>query len=93
MPQDDEDTSGVNESLEHGEDAVVAYLNAAEVLRPRVGALDFPASLGYNVCIVIDVVSGEIPAPAKISLEKLVCRQTRYHPGHGQRFPEIGFAR
>jgi hypothetical protein len=33
----------MEKSLEYGEDTVVAHLDAAEVLQPRVGALDFPA--------------------------------------------------
>ena len=33
----------MEEALKHGEDAVVADLDAAEVLQPGVGALDFPA--------------------------------------------------
>jgi len=33
----------MEESLKHGEDAVVAHLDASEVLQPGVGALDFPA--------------------------------------------------
>ncbi len=33
----------MEEALKHSEDAVVTHLNAAEVLQPGVGALDFPA--------------------------------------------------
>ena len=33
----------MEESLKHCGDAVVAHLDAAEVLQPGVGALDFPA--------------------------------------------------
>ena len=43
MPQGDEKAGAVEEALKHGEDAVVAHLDAAEVLQPGVGALDFPA--------------------------------------------------
>src|ERR1019366_9263881 len=43
MPQRDEDASKMKGSLEYGEDAVVAHLEAAEILQPGVGALDFPA--------------------------------------------------
>ena len=43
MPQGDEETGAVEEALKHGKDAVVAHLDAAEVLQPGVGALDFPA--------------------------------------------------
>src|SRR5271170_1091068 len=43
MPQGDEEASEVEKSLKDGQDAVVAYLNAAEVLQPGVGSFDFPA--------------------------------------------------
>ena len=43
MPQGDEETGEVEESLKHCEDAVVADLDAAEVLQPGVGTHDFPA--------------------------------------------------
>jgi hypothetical protein len=43
MPQGDEETCEVEKALKHCEDAVVADLDATEVLQPGVGALDFPA--------------------------------------------------
>jgi hypothetical protein len=41
----DEEAGAVEEALKDSEDAVVADLDAAEVLQPCVGALDFPAAL------------------------------------------------
>ena len=43
MPQGDEEASEVKEALKDGEDAVVAHLDAAEVLQPCVSTFDFPA--------------------------------------------------
>src|SRR5271170_6202470 len=43
MPQGDEEAGAVEEALKDGEYAVVANLDAAEVLQPCVGAFDFPA--------------------------------------------------
>src|ERR1035441_2847363 len=43
MPQGDEETGAVEESLKDGEDAVVADLDAAKVLQPCVGSFNFPA--------------------------------------------------
>jgi hypothetical protein len=43
MPQRDEEASEVEESLKYVKAAVVADLDAAEILQPGVGALDFPA--------------------------------------------------
>ena len=33
----------MEEALIHGQDAVIAHLDATKVLQPSVGALDFPA--------------------------------------------------
>ena len=43
MPQGDDEASTVKEALVHAQDAVIAYLDTAEVLQPSIGALDFPA--------------------------------------------------
>jgi hypothetical protein len=43
MPQGDEEAGKVEEALRDGNQAVVADLDAAEVLQPGVGAFDFPA--------------------------------------------------
>ncbi len=43
MPQGDEDAGVVEEALKESKEAVVADLDAAEVLQPSVGAFDFPA--------------------------------------------------
>jgi hypothetical protein len=43
MPQGDDQTSAMKEALKHGKNAVIAHLDAAEVLQPGVGAFDFPA--------------------------------------------------
>jgi hypothetical protein len=43
MPQGDEEAGEVEEALKEGDQAVVADLDAAEVLQPGVGAFDFPA--------------------------------------------------
>jgi hypothetical protein len=44
MPQRDEEAGEVEEALKDSENAVVADLDAAEVLQPSVSALDFPAA-------------------------------------------------
>ncbi len=43
MPQGDEEAGEVEESLKDSNQAVVADLDASEVLQPGVGAFDFPA--------------------------------------------------
>src|ERR1035437_2238868 len=43
MPQGDDEASTMKEALIHAQDAVIAYLDTAEVLQPSIGALDFPA--------------------------------------------------
>ena len=43
MPQGDEEAGEVEEAVKDSEDAIVADLDASEVLQPCVGAFDFPA--------------------------------------------------
>src|SRR5215469_17342965 len=43
MPQRDDEASEMEKALKHGKDAVVANLDAAEVLEPGIGSLYFPA--------------------------------------------------
>src|SRR6266700_1650112 len=44
MPQCDEEAGKLDEALKDGEYAVVSDLDAAKVLQPGIGALDFPPS-------------------------------------------------
>src|ERR1700738_4244890 len=44
MPQGDEEAGEMEEAPKDREDAVVSDLDAAKVLQPGIGALDFPAS-------------------------------------------------
>ena len=43
MPQGDEEGGEVEGALKDGNQAVVADLDASEILQPGVGAFDFPA--------------------------------------------------
>ena len=51
----------MKEALKHGEDAVVAHLDAAEVLQPGVGALDFPAfSVATQLSFVLESAVADV---------------------------------
>jgi hypothetical protein len=61
MPQGDEEAGEVEEALKHREDAVVADLDAAEVLQPGIGALDFPAlSIAAKLAFVLESAIADV---------------------------------
>ena len=51
----------MEESLKDGKDAVIAHLDAAEVLQPGVGALDFPAlAVSAQLAFVLEAAVAEL---------------------------------
>jgi hypothetical protein len=51
----------MEESLKYGEDAVVADLDAAEILQPGVGGLDFPAlSVASQLAFVLEAAVADV---------------------------------
>jgi len=63
MPQGDDKASAMKEALEHTEDAVITDLDTTKVLKPCVGALDFPASsITAQLAFVLERPAN--PAPA-----------------------------
>jgi hypothetical protein len=51
----------VEKSLEYGEDAVIAHLDAAEVLQPGVGAFDFPAlAIASQLAFVLEATVANV---------------------------------
>jgi hypothetical protein len=61
MPQGDEEASEVEESLKYVKDAAVADLDAAEVLQPGVGALDFPAlAVSAQLAFILETAVADV---------------------------------
>src|ERR1700675_735565 len=63
MPQGDEEAGEMEEALKDGEYAVVSDLDAAKVLQPGIGALDFPASpITSQLAFVLEAAVADVAA-------------------------------
>ena len=66
----------MEEALKDGEYAVVSYLDAAKVLQPGIGALDFPASLiASQLAFVLEAAVANVTA-----IRSNQFRPVRHHP-------------
>ena len=62
----------MEESLKHGKDAVIAHLDAAEVLQPGVGALDFPAlAVSAQLAFVLEAAVADVVSVGNNQLRTL----------------------
>ena len=62
----------MEKSFEYGEDAIVAHLDAAEVLQPGVGALDFPAlAVASKLAFVLEATIANIASVGNDQLRTL----------------------
>ena len=63
MPQGNEEAGAVEEGLKDGNQAVVADLDAAEVLQPGIGAFDFAASsIAPQLAFIFEVATPDMAA-------------------------------
>jgi len=63
----------MEKSLKYGEDAVVAHLDATEVLQPGIGALDFPAlAVASQLAFVLEAAVADVLSVGNDQLRTLL---------------------